>query len=99
MEEVNIQSSIIALIKSDVVANIQLGIVFADGRGYDELKMLGRERIAEINRHCIVCSCEHAEWDCAKCEMPVCDNCTEPYNQFSQIDYTCCTNCGSYQLD
>jgi Pyruvate/2-oxoacid:ferredoxin oxidoreductase delta subunit len=45
--------------------------------------------------------CERCEKDvdevymCERCEMMICDKCTASYNQFSQIDYTCCKGCGS----
>lgn len=42
---------------------------------------------------CVVCGKE-GEYECRDCENPVCDNCTVPYNQFTQIDYTLCNNCG-----
>lgn len=45
--------------------------------------------------------CERCEktvsevWPCEKCEMMICDKCTASFNQFTQIDYTCCKNCAS----
>lgn len=43
--------------------------------------------------------CERCEKDsdeismCEKCEMMICRECSATYNQFTQIDYTCCKQC------
>lgn len=42
---------------------------------------------------CHICKTE-TDFECEDCQMPVCDNCTMPYNQFTQIDWTQCTDCG-----
>lgn len=31
---------------------------------------------------------------CEKCEVNICDKCNVPYNQFTQVDYTLCKDCG-----
>lgn len=30
---------------------------------------------------------------CERCEIEICHNCQASYNQFTQIDYTCCKSC------
>lgn len=45
---------------------------------------------------CNICGTE-TKYFCRDCESPVCDNCTIPYNQFTQVDYTLCKNCGDEQ--
>lgn len=45
---------------------------------------------------CHICKNE-TDWDCENCGFPVCDNCTVPYDQFTQIDYTLCNTCGDRQ--
>lgn len=42
---------------------------------------------------CGICGNE-TDFKCRDCGEPVCDNCTMPYNQFTQIDYTLCKRCG-----
>ena len=42
---------------------------------------------------CHICNIE-TDFECRDCELPVCDNCTMSYNQFTQIDYTQCKSCG-----
>jgi len=42
---------------------------------------------------CHICGAE-ADYECRDCGELVCDNCTMPYNQFTQIDYTLCKSCG-----
>jgi hypothetical protein len=43
--------------------------------------------------------CERCEKDvqevfpCERCETMICDSCSATYNQFSQIDFTCCKTC------
>ena len=37
------------------------------------------------------------DWECESCGEYVCENCTMPYNQFTQIDYTLCKKCGNEQ--
>jgi hypothetical protein len=56
--------------------------------------------ISKEELKCCVCGTEVSnEFECRKCGQLVCDNCTMTYNQFSQIDYTCCTNCGNVRDD
>jgi hypothetical protein len=44
-----------------------------------------------------ICKCCKKEVDevfeCRKCNELICENCTVPYDQFTQIDYTLCNNC------
>ena len=42
---------------------------------------------------CHICGNE-TDFECRECGEPVCDDCTMPYNQFTQIDYTLCRECG-----
>ena len=42
---------------------------------------------------CHICG-KVTDWECQQCEEFVCENCTMPYNQFTQIDYTLCKICG-----
>ncbi|KAB1228472.1 cell envelope integrity protein TolA [Chryseobacterium viscerum] len=42
---------------------------------------------------CHICNNE-TDFECRDCELPVCDDCTMTYNQFTQIDWTQCTVCG-----
>ena len=42
---------------------------------------------------CHICG-QPAEYECDICEKYCCDNHNTPYNQFTQIDYNCCCNCG-----
>lgn len=41
---------------------------------------------------CHICGKE-TEWVCERCGRSVCEDCTVPYNQFTQIDYTLCKDC------
>ena len=41
---------------------------------------------------CHICGKE-TDWECRDCGKPVCEDCTVPYNQFTQVDYTLCTDC------
>lgn len=51
----------------------------------------------EENQRSIVCErCEKnvtEVYPCERCEMMICDKCQAEYNQFAQIDYTCCKQC------
>ena len=51
----------------------------------------------EQDQRSIVCErCEKnvvEVFECEICEMMICDNCSASYNQFTQIDYTCCKQC------
>jgi hypothetical protein len=47
---------------------------------------------------CHICGSE-TDYECRNCGEFVCDNCTMPYNQFTQIDYTLCKVCGGIQED
>lgn len=47
---------------------------------------------------CHICGSK-TDYECRDCGEFVCDNCTMPYNQFSQIDYTLCKRCGGIQED
>ena len=47
---------------------------------------------------CYICGTE-TDNECRDCGEFVCDNCTMPYNQFTQIDYTLCNICGGAQED
>ena len=47
---------------------------------------------------CHICGKE-AEWECRDCGELVCENCTVAYDQFSQVDYTLCTQCGDNRYD
>lgn len=47
--------------------------------------------------YCHSCGAE-SDWRCEKCEQCVCENCTVPFTQMNNIDYTLCNNChDSYQ--
>lgn len=35
---------------------------------------------------------------CERCEMMICDKCSATYNQFTQIDYNCCKECGGQRF-
>ena len=40
------------------------------------------------------------DWICERCQQLVCENCTVPFTQFNQIDYTLCNNChDSHELE
>lgn len=41
---------------------------------------------------CHICG-TNTDWVCRDCELLVCEDCTVPYNQFTQIDYTLCIKC------
>lgn len=45
---------------------------------------------------CHICGSE-ADYECRDCGKFVCDNCTVPYTQFNQVDYTLCKMCGDAQ--
>lgn len=47
---------------------------------------------------CHICGSK-TDYECRDCGEFVCDNCTMPYTQFSQIDYTLCKRCGGIQED
>lgn len=47
---------------------------------------------------CHICGSE-TDYECRDCGEFVCDNCTMPYTQFTQIDYTLCKRCGGIQED
>ncbi len=48
---------------------------------------------------CCVCKKEDKElYECRQCDELVCENCTVPYDQFSQVDYTLCQNCNPNNL-
>lgn len=49
-----------------------------------------------MSNACHICGNE-SEYECRDCERLVCDKCTMPYNQFTQIDYTLCKVCGGIQ--
>lgn len=42
---------------------------------------------------CHICGKE-SEFYCRQCDECVCEECTVPYTQYNQIDYTLCNNCG-----
>lgn len=48
-------------------------------------------------------SCEDPEQGvigfCTQCDLPVCESCCVPYNQFSQITETICEGCHDDRLD
>lgn len=49
---------------------------------------------------CIICDKEYNElYECKTCGELVCENCVMTYNQFTQIDYTLCKNCGEAHND
>lgn len=45
---------------------------------------------------CHICG-NNTEWQCRDCDEPVCENCTVPYDRFTQIDYCLCNSCGGIQ--
>lgn len=47
---------------------------------------------------CHICGSDTG-YECRDCGEFVCDNCTMPYTQFTQIDYTLCKRCGGAQED
>lgn len=57
------------------------------------VKQFKKYKIMEI----IVCEkCQKTVsevFPCERCDTLVCNECTESYNQFTQIDYTCCKSC------
>lgn len=46
----------------------------------------------EVKELCHCCG-KDSEYECERCNEPMCSNCHAPYNQFSQIDYNCCVDC------
>lgn len=46
--------------------------------------------------------CDRCEKDadevhaCERCDRLICEECQAPYNQFTQIDFTCCKGCGDF---
>lgn len=34
-------------------------------------------------------------FECTKCNNDFCEGCQAEYNQFTQIDYDCCTDCAT----
>lgn len=34
---------------------------------------------------------------CERCEVLICHDCQASYDQFSQIDYNCCTSCANQE--
>ena len=46
----------------------------------------------ESREKCHICGNE-TDWECRQCGGPVCEECTVPYNQFTQVDYTLCKKC------
>lgn len=42
--------------------------------------------------YCHSCNSE-TDWQCEKCEQPVCESCTVAFTQMNQIDYTLCNDC------
>jgi len=47
---------------------------------------------------CHMCESD-AEDFCESCGQPVCLDCCVPYNQFSQVDYALCTECGEMKCE
>jgi len=47
----------------------------------------------ETEEKCHICGIE-TDIICEICDDYVCSNCTMPYNQFTQIDYSMCKSCG-----
>ena len=47
---------------------------------------------------CHICGTK-TDFQCEKCDEYMCHDCQAPYNQFSQIDYNCCTSCYQTQRD
>lgn len=46
------------------------------------------------NKKCEVCLSNSNElWDCEMCECKFCPECQADYNQFTLIDYNCCSKC------
>ena len=43
---------------------------------------------------CHICDTK-TDFECERCHNYMCEGCQTPYNQFSQIDYNCCTSCAS----
>lgn len=44
---------------------------------------------------CEICSTEQEDLlECERCDKQYCDDCGARYNQFTQIDYDCCKDCG-----
>lgn len=41
---------------------------------------------------CYICGKE-TDLICKKCDEPYCENHASVYNQFTQIDYDCCSKC------
>lgn len=49
---------------------------------------------------CECCGEKHSElYPCTKCDQMFCHNCQMPYNQFTQIDYDLCKDCGHLDRD
>ena len=36
---------------------------------------------------------------CKRCENLYCEDCSSTYNQFSQIDYNCCSTCAETRIE
>jgi hypothetical protein len=56
----------------------------------------------EIKTQAICERCEKTVvevWPCEQCEQMVCEDCTVAYDQFNQIDFTCCKGCYSASRD
>lgn len=66
--------------------------VLANAVMYDKpiLNIKGKLSFWEYNC-CHICKQPvEPDWECRDCGELVCDKCSEPYNQFTQIDYTLC---------
>ena len=42
---------------------------------------------------CHVCQKPTDEFECEQCNLPTCEDCLVPYDQFTMIDYCWCTDC------
>ena len=64
---------------------------------------VGKWRLKQIElKECNTCTNNEKDSElniCERCENLYCEDCSSTYNQFSQIDYNCCSACAETRIE